>query len=256
MRYNLGHRILLFRITSDLIPFASHPVCNFNWQDHFRISLERVAALLKKHGMRVTMHPDQFVLLNSPKKDVHERSVKELLYHTDLLDIMGLDATAKIQIHVGGVYGNKPESIMRFLRRYQELQAPIQRRLVIENDDRRYTLSDCLFIHAETGIPVVFDAFHHQMHSSGESVREACEQAAKTWKDTDGTPIVDYSSQAPEAPVGKHTETIDQDHFREFLQATRPTDIDIMLEVKDKEKSALQAVEIALRDKRCTPPTE
>lgn len=228
MRYNLGYRILFFRITSDLIPFASHPVCNFNWQDHFRISLERVAALLKKHGMRVTMHPDQFVLLNSPK----------------------------IQIHVGGVYGNKQESIMRFLRRYQELQAPIQRRLVIENDDRRYTLSDCLFIHAETGIPVVFDAFHHQMHSSGESVREACEQAAKTWKDTDGTPIVDYSSQAPEAPVGKHTETIDQDHFREFLQATRPTDIDIMLEVKDKEKSALQPVEIALRDKRCTPPTE
>jgi len=182
--------------------------------------------------------------------------VKELLYHAGLLDAMGLDATAKIQIHVGGVYGNKQESILRFLRRYRELQDRIRKRLVIENDDRRYTLSDCLFIHTETGIPVVFDAFHHQIHPSGESVREACEQAAKTWKDADGTPIVDYSSQAPDAPVGKHTETIDQDHFREFLQATRPTDIDIMLEVKDKERSALQAVEIASRDKRFSSPIE
>jgi len=75
-----------------------------------------VGALLKKHGMRVTMHPDQFTLLNSPRKDVHERSVKELLYHTDLLDTMGLDTTAKIQIHVGGIYGNKRKSILRFLR--------------------------------------------------------------------------------------------------------------------------------------------
>ena len=127
---------------------------------------------------------------------------------------------------------------------------------MIENDDRRYTVSDCLSIHAETGLPIVFDAFHHQVHSSGGSLREACEQAAKTWKDADGIPIVDYSSQAPDAPVGKHTETIDQDHFREFLRATRPTDIDIMLEVKDKEKSALQAVEIASRDKRFSSPTE
>lgn len=256
MRYNLGHRILFFRITSDLVPFASHLVCSFNWQDHFRAGLESVGTLLKNHGMRVTMHPDQFILLNSPKKDVHERSVKELLYHTDLLDIMGLDATAKIQTHVGGIYGNKRESILRFLRRYQELQARIQRRLVIENDDRRYTICDYLSIHAETGLPIVFDAFHHQVHSSGESVREACERCAETCADADGTPIVDYSSQAPDTPAGKHTETIDQDHFRGFLRATRPTDIDIMLEVKDKEKSALQAIEIASRDKRFSSPTE
>jgi len=189
-------------------------------------------------------------------KGVQERSVKELLYHTDLLDIMGLDAAAKIQIHVGGLYGNKRKSILRFLRRYRELQDRIRKRLVIENDDRKYTLSDCLSIHIETGIPIVFDAFHHQIHPSGESVRGPCEQAAKTWKDADGTPIVDYSSQAPDAPAGKHTETIDQDHFREFLQATGPTDIDIMLEIKDKEESALQAVEIASRDERFVSPVE
>jgi len=127
---------------------------------------------------------------------------------------------------------------------------------VIENDDRRYTVSDCLSIHAKIGIPIVFDAFHHQIHPSGESVGGPCEQAAQTWKDADGTPIVDYSSQAPSAPAGKHTETIEDTHFRRFLRATRPIDIDIMLEIKNKEKSTLQAIEIASRDKRFASPVQ
>lgn len=111
------------------------------------------------------MHPDQFVILNSPDNKIVENSINELKYHSQVLDTMGLDDTAKVQIHVGGVYGNKLEARDRFIKTYNnnsKLAAAddsIKRRLVIENDDRLYSLKDCLQINQQTGIPIVLIAF-------------------------------------------------------------------------------------------------
>ena len=78
------------------------------------------------------MHPDQFVVLNSPNS-VIEKSISELEYHCKVLDAMRLGETAKVQIHVGGVYGNKIEALTRFVRTYKALDNTIRQRLVIEN---------------------------------------------------------------------------------------------------------------------------
>jgi len=250
LRFNLGHNILFFRITSDLIPFASHPICKFDWQGNFGKRFKAIGDFIKSFGMRISMHPDQFTLINSPDNRVFENSVKELVYHTQVLDLMELETYAKIQIHVGGVYGDKKASMRRFAERFEMLDEIVRRRLVVENDDRRYNLKDCLKISAEVGIPMLFDAFHHEVNNSGETVNGAFEIFTPTWKQEDGLPMVDYSSQLTSDRKGKHADTLNLGIFREFLDEIKPFDFDIMLEIKNKEMSALKAIEIASQDNR------
>ena len=193
------------------------------------------------------MHPDQFVLLNASDEKVVESSVCELEYHARALDLMGLPVTAKLQIHVSGVYGDKQAGITRFVERYRGLPRPIRRRLVVENDDRSYTVADCLEVNRLTGAPVLFDVFHHKVNSAGEAMRESLCRCAATWRKRDGLPMVDFSSQAPGQRRGRHAEHLDRRDFRQFLAQARGIDCDVMLEIKDKEQSALQASALVCR---------
>lgn len=248
--YNVSNGIFFFRITSDVVPFASHPVCKFPWQTHFSEEFRRIGEYVKSHRFRISMHPDQFVLLNTPTREILDRSVADLNYQVQVLDLMELDSTAKIQLHVGGIYGDKSAGIQRFVDTYEHLDESIRRRLVIENDERLYSVSDCLAIHDRTGIPVLFDVFHHSMNNNNECVPDLFSLLKATWKVADGIPMVDYSSQQPGKRAGAHADSIDRKDFRSFLQSSMPFDIDIMLEIKDKEKSALLALSIAQKDSR------
>jgi UV DNA damage endonuclease len=250
LEFNVEHDILFFRITSDLVPFASHPICTFDWLGHFRDRFEVMGEYIRRHNIRISMHPDQFTLINSPDQRVFDNSVRELLYHANVLDAMGLNGAAKIQIHVGGVYGDRMAAMARFAHRFETLPEPVRRRLVIENDDRLYGLSDCMKLHSETSVPVLFDALHHRVYNAGETVAGAFEMFHRTWKPEDGLPMVDYSLQQKGARSGRHVETIDEEAFTAFLAETWPYDFDIMLEIKDKETSALKAVELARSDPR------
>lgn len=248
--FNVSKNILFFRITSDLVPFASHPVNKFKWQKYFSDKFREIGDFIKEKHIRISMHPDQFTLINSPDTEIFKRSVAELEYHSDVLDLMHLSSDAKIQIHVGGVYKDKTMSIKRFINRYKMLDERIRRRLVIENDDRNYTFAECLEIYRQTGIPVLFDSFHHSINSSGETVRENVESASKTWGEKDGILMMDYSSQKKGSPTGTHSYNISISAFQRFLKETAPFDFDIMLEIKDKEVSALKAVNVAKKDSR------
>ena len=250
LAYNVRHGMLFFRITSDLVPFASHPVCTFPWQDEFAGVFEKTGEYIRQHGFRISLHPDQFVLLNAPDTGILQRSIADLGYQVQLLDLMGLDRSAKVQVHVGGVYGDKPAAIDRFVKQYDLLDTTIRNRLVIENDERLYTLSDCLAIHELTGIPVIADTFHHSLYNTGEQFTALLDPVRKTWKAHDGIPMIDYSSQEPGKRVGAHALHIVAEDFRQFLRETRPADFDIMLEIKDKETSALAALGIAQDDPR------
>jgi UV DNA damage endonuclease len=148
------------------------------------------------------------VVINSHNEKTVQNSIRELRYHCKLLDEICLDNTAKVQIHVGGVYGNKSEAINRFIKTYNNAQLvdpSIKKRLVIENDDHLYSLKDCLVIHQQTGIPIVFDSFHHECFfgiskddtkiEGKESLRDTLVKAMSTWNyDKDGIPLVDFSN--------------------------------------------------------------
>lgn len=109
-----------------------------------------------------------------------------------------------MQTHVGGVYGDKEKSMRRFVERFEKLDEAVKGRLVVENDDRRFSLRDCLQISAEAAVPVLFDVFHHEVNNFGETIRESFGLFTKTWKEEDGLPTVDYSSQRKGEREGQH----------------------------------------------------
>jgi UV DNA damage endonuclease len=215
LNYNKRNNIYFFRISSDIIPFASHPVCDVDWSKVFKLKLEEIGDLIGKNNIRVSMHPDQFVILNSRSEEIVKNSIRELQYHCKLLDSMKLPSSAKIQIHVGGVYGDKKKAKKDFVNNFNKLlEESLKRRLVVENDDRSYSLQDCLDINSETCIPIVFDTFHHQCLNNEETFQRALSSFIKSWNyPTDGNPVVDYSSQSIGDRKGKHAKTLDKNHF-------------------------------------------
>jgi UV DNA damage endonuclease len=244
LEFNAAEGLLNFRIASQLIPFASHPVCTFPWPEEFATEFAAIGAYLRDHNMRASLHPDQFTLINSPDEEIFRRSMAELIYHAQILDLMQLDASHKIQIHVGGAYGDKPAAMKRFAERYRLLPPEVQRRLVIENDDRLFTLDDCLALHKDLGVPVLLDVFHHSLNGHPAKVIDCIRQAEATWQPEDGPLMIDYSTQQPGERIGTHAESIDTRDFRRFLKQAKAAEFDLMLEIKDKEKSAVKALRV------------
>ena len=138
----------------------------------------------------------------------------------------------------------------RFATNFNKLSNNIRKRLVIENDDKSYCIKDCLKLHEIIDVPMLFDYYHHQILNNEEKLLDVLFDVNKTWNKNDGIPMVDYSSQKPNERRGSHAECIDIEDFSLFLSNTYPFDFDIMLEIKDKEKSASKAVELVKNDKR------
>lgn len=245
LKWNIENKIYFFRISSDLVPFASHPVCKFDWVNYFKKEFKEIGDFIKNNNIRISMHPDQFVLINAKDEKIIQKSIAELEYHAKVLDALGLDKTAKIQIHVGGVYDDKTLSVRRFVDNFKLLPENVKRRLVIENEERLYSLKDCLQINSFIGIPVLFDVFHHFLYNNKEGVSDSIKMTAKTWNNQDGNLMMDYSSQKEGGRFGAHADSIDLKDFELFIKEVIKSgvDIDLMLEIKDKEKSALRAIE-------------
>ncbi|WP_400192199.1 UV DNA damage repair endonuclease UvsE [Hymenobacter sp. B81] len=242
LEYNVQHNLRFFRIGSGIVPFGSHPVNTFPWQTHFAAEFRALGDYIRAENLRVSFHPDQFVVLNSPDAGIVQRSIQELVYQGSMLDLMGLDSTAKLQIHAGGLYGDREGALKRWIATYHTLPEAVKARLVVENDDRLYSLQDCLRLHEAVGVPVLFDNFHHECLNNGEPMPLALRTAAATWHpERDGPLMIDYSSQAPGERRGKHVASMEEALFRRFLEDLRGLDADIMLEIKDKEASAHRA---------------
>jgi len=254
LEWNAEHGIGFFRISSGTIPFASHPIMTFDWQSHYASRFAEIGHFIAAHGMRINVHPGQYTLLNALKEDVMAASIAELAYHAELLDALGLDPTHKIQIHTGGVYGDKPAAAQRFVDVYGQLPDAIRRRLVIENDERQFNLADNLAIHAACGVPVLLDVFHHRLFNEGESLAEALDAVVPTWAGH-GPAMIDYSSQNPQKQAGAHTISIDLGDFGPVLDELIGRDVDLMLEIKDKETSVLRAIDLVRERARSMPVT-
>ncbi len=238
---NEMNNIKLFRISSDIVPLGSHSINEVEWYIHYENELNEIGKYIKKCGMRVSMHPGQYTVLNAQKEDIVEKAIKDLEYHATFLDCLGVDASNKIILHIGGGYGDKVSAINRFIENFKRLSPSVKKRLVIENDDRTFNINDLLFVSGEINIPVIFDNLHHECnHDNDMSIKEIMNKAANTWKKEDGNPKVHYSQQDPNKHVGAHSKTIMVEKFLEYFETVKEFNIDIMLEVKDKDISAIK----------------
>ena len=245
INWNIDHNIYLYRISSAIIPFASHRINTIKWWENYKNKLDEIGKLVKESRSRVSMHPGQYVNINSPNPEIVKSSIKELEWHAKFLDTLGLDSTHRLILHVGGVYGNKTEAMQRFISTYNDLPDNIKKRLSLENDDKSYTVWDVLNISTITGIPIVFDILHHNINNVGQEKDNDIENILKlcflTWNKETGRPKIHFSTQKKDAKPGSHAESINMNDFVEFYNKFKYLDFDIMFETKDKEKSVLTA---------------
>jgi len=242
--YNIENNIKLFRISSDIIPFGSNPINQLSWWTLYENKLNKIGTKIKNSGMRVSMHPGQYTVLNSPDSKVVENAICDLNYHGKFLDSLGLNREHKLILHIGGIYQEKENAISRFEENYRKLEESVRKRLVIENDDRSYNIRDVLDIGTKLSIPVVFDNLHNKVNPVNEEISEEtwiC-LAAITWKVNDGRQKIHYSQQNPIKKRGSHAETIGIREFVNFYKRVKGENLDIMLEVKDKNLSAVKCI--------------
>ena len=242
LEFNVEYGVRMFRLSSDIVPFGSHPVNAIPWWDEFAEPLAEIGALIRSTGMRVSMHPGQYTVLSSPDARIVEAARADLVFHARLLEALGLDMRHKIVVHVGGAYGDKAASLDRWCAAFLGLPVHVRARLILENDERRFGVEDVLTASATTGVPVVLDVLHHRVYaglSADETLPDLMRTAARTWDTArDGVPKIHYSTQAPGLRPGAHAEYVDPAEFARFLTlAPDEVEFDCMLEAKCKDRA-------------------
>ncbi|MGG5740969.1 MULTISPECIES: UV DNA damage repair endonuclease UvsE [Bacillus cereus group] len=245
LHYNIAHEIPLYRLSSSIVPLATHPEVEFDYIQLFAPLWRKIGALIQEHNLRVSFHPSQFTLFTSDKPHITTNAITDMTYHYNVLNAMGIADSSYINIHVGGAYGNKEKAIERFHENIQKLPDHIKRQMTLENDDKTYTTSETLAICQKEKIPFVFDYHHHIANLCNESLEELLPMIFKTWSHTNVPPKVHISSPKSEKEFRSHADYIDLDFIKPFLHITKKIDhnFDIMIESKQKDLALLQLID-------------
>jgi len=239
VQWNIINGYDFFRISSGMAPWKSE----YEWEDlkdleEIKAYFRSAGFVAKKNDLRLTSHPGPFNVLVSPKEEVVDNCIKDLTIHGDEFDMMGLSRTPynKINIHLGGAYGDKEASMKRFVKNFPRLPESVSSRLTLENDDKgsMYSVKDLYYgIYKKIGVPIVFDYHHHQFCTGGMSEQEALEMALSTWGDI--RPVTHYSeSRSKEQLDEKIRPQAHSDYVYDEIK-TYGNDFDIMIEAKAKE---------------------
>lgn len=244
--HNRGHDIAVYRITSKLIPLATHPISSsWDWAADLIEPLQSLGAFVKQENFRISAHPDHFTLLNSPREDVTEASIRDLVYHQQIFDGMGLDNSAKLVIHVGGSYNNKSDSLKRFKETYSALSQSLKGRLVLENDDKIYTAREVLDLCQELEIPMVLDIHHHWCNNRNEDIYPYLGDIFDTWRNETIPPKIHLSSPRTSKDFRAHADYVDPAFFLEFWERACQVnnDFDVMIEAKMKDRALFKLMQ-------------
>ena len=244
LRWNVEHGISFFRISSDLIPFGPLDVFPFDWEEAFGWKFKAIRALVRQHKLRVTSHPGQYTVLNSPRPEVVAASVEELDHQARVLKL--IDPKGTMTLHVGGAYGDKPAALDRFEQALERLSDDARDRLALENDDTTWDLPEVVGLAERTGLRVIPDLFHHLVFPddtlpNGE-LADLLDRAMATWGK--GVPKLHLSSQKPGKRTA-HADYLDMDDVDRLValmdQVGKPgAPYDVMLEAKKKERAVLE----------------
>ncbi len=244
VQWNEEKDIKLFRISSNIFPWMTeYEFIDLKDYDRIKSLMEEIGDYALKVGQRLTMHPGPFNCLASPNPKVIAKTIKELDRHSEQFDMMGYKPSNynKINIHVGGAYGDKKSTLARFVENFSLLDINTQKRLVIENDDspNEYSVKD-LFegVYEKIGIPITFDYFHHKFNTGGLSEEEALKMASTTWPKN----IKQCCHYSESRRKEKLDETIRPQAHSDLIYNkinTYGLDPDIVIEAKHKELAIL-----------------
>ena len=249
VQWNVINGYNFFRITSGLAPWKSE----YDWDDlkdivEIRAYLSSAGWVAEKHKLRITSHPGPFNVLTSPHPHVVDNCVSDLTDHGSVFDMMNLSRTPfnKINIHIGGAYGDKESAMERFCTNFERLPDSVQSRLTVENDDKAsmYSVKDLYEgVYKRIGIPIVFDYHHHKFCTGDMSEQEALELACSTWPDGI-TPATHYSeSRSKEYNDEKIRPQAHSDYVYDKIE-TYGNKIDVMIEAKHKELAVQKYLEL------------
>ena len=220
LKFCAVHGIGAFRINSQILPVKTHPMAGYEMGElpgsaGLVARFRECGEFARQHHLRLSFHPDQFVVLNSPNPKTLEHSLAELVYQAEVAEWVGADT---LNVHGGGAYGDKVGALRTLRQNIERLPEPVRSRLTLENDDKIYTPTDLLPVCADTGVPLVYDVHHHRCLPDGLSVAQATEQARTTWKTEPlfhlSSPLEGWAGPKPE----RHHDYIDVADFpREWL---------------------------------------
>ena len=246
VKWNKKNYFNFFRVSSDMFPWCSEYKL-VDLPDYSRIALilSNIGQYVAKHNLRITSHPGPFNVLTSPKKNVVEKCIHDLSIHGETFDLMNLSKTPynKINIHIGGAYGDKKLAMERFCRNFNLLPESVKDRLTVENDDREslYSVKDLYEgVYKKIGIPIVFDYHHHKFCNGGLTEKEALNLACKTWGII--KPVIHYSeSKSIEYKDSSIKPQAHSDYVYDYIN-TYGYSLDIMIEAKHKELAVLKYI--------------
>ncbi len=227
-----------FRVNSQILPIKTHPTCGYEVDDlpegdEIVRRFKTCGEFVRNHKLRTCFHPDQFVVLNSQRPDVVDKSVQEIEYQAQISEWIGADV---VNIHGGGAYGDKPKALADFARTLDRLSSRVRSRLTVENDDKTYTPTDLLPICNAESIPLVYDVHHHRCNPDGLTVEQATRKALATWDREPmfhiSSPIEGWKGPKPE----RHHDFID---VKDFPECWRRKKITVEVEAKAKEAAVL-----------------
>ena len=233
LRWNAEHGVGLFRMGQNLIPFASHPAFPYEWETEHGETLREAGELARDLGIRLSMHPGQYINPGSPKPDVVQRSLTELRYVARVFDFLGSSDSVAV-LHMGGAHADKQGSAARFIE-VMRSEARILHYLALENDERVWTVADVTRTANALGIPAITDAFHHDLNPGGLTLKEALDLSLPTWAPRGVRPKLHLSSQDPAKQAGAHAYSVDSRDWQALLGVIGGRDVDVMVEAKGKE---------------------
>lgn len=210
-----SHGIGAFRISSQILPVKTHPAAGYEMDDlpggtDVIARFRECGRFAGANDVRLSLHPDQFVVLNSPNPQTLANSLAELDYQAEVAEWVGADT---INLHGGGAYGDKGAALGALRRNIERLPEPVRSRLTLENDDRIYTPSDLLPVCADTGVSLAYDVHHHRCRPDGLSVAEITDRARRTWPAEPlfhiSSPLAGWDGPRPE----RHHDYIDAGDF-------------------------------------------
>jgi len=243
--YNIKNNIHFYRLTSKLIPLATHKDLEFDYINKYQKYYQKISSKIEKYNLRIDTHPDQFCVLNSTKKEIVSSSINILKYHYNILTALNIKNKIII-LHIGSSVLGKQNSIKRFINNFNKLPNYLKECIAIENDDKIYNIKDCLELAETLNIPMVLDYHHHICNNDNLEILDYIERIFNTW--TNLPPKIHFSS--PKNKTKKdfrtHHDYINIDDFILFLEKIKHlnTNLDIMLECKAKDEALFKLVRL------------